>query len=118
MLLQRWPYLVPAMWLSVALNLVIHIFMYSYFAVQALGIQLEWARKWITSGQIIQFWIILLHALPWPYFRWHYGCLGHWQSWLWVFVPVLYINVMFVEFFLSQYMRVPNPNRIRLSKED
>lgn len=108
---NRWPFLVPAMWLSVALNEVVHVFMYSYFALQALGIQIEWVRRWITSGQIIQFWIILLHALPWPYFQHHYGCLGHWQSWLWVFIPVLLINLMFVEFYVSQYLRGAKPSK-------
>lgn len=62
---NRWPYLLPAMWLSVWLNLLVHVYMYGYFALRAAGFELSWARRYITSCQIAQFWVILVHALPW-----------------------------------------------------
>lgn len=100
---NRWPYIVSGMWLSVYLNLIIHIAMYSYFALAAIGIRLESVRIYMTRCQILQFWIILLHAAPWPYFRHVYGCLGHISSWLWVVVPVTFINLLFLRFYIKSY---------------
>jgi len=102
---NRWPYLAPAMWLSVVLNLVVHVFMYAYFTLTSLGIRLAFVRIWLTRIQILQFWIILFHALPWPYYRYYYGCLGHWFSWLWVVAPVTFINLLFLQFYVGQYIK-------------
>jgi len=108
---NRWPHLAPVGWLSVVLNLAVHVFMYSYFALHAIGITLSSVRIWITRVQIIQFWIILIHALPWPVYRYYYGCLGHWTSWAWVALPVGLINLLFVRFYLRQYSLKPLSNK-------
>lgn len=108
---NRWPHLAPVGWLSVSLNLLVHVFMYSYFALHAIGYTLSFVRIWITRGQIIQFWIILIHALPWPFYRYYYGCLGHWTSWAWVSLPVTLINILFVRFYLRQYSLKPLSNK-------
>ena len=113
---NRWPHLCPVGWLSTVLNLVVHVFMYGYFALHALGITLSFLRIWITRAQIIQFWAILIHALPWPYYRYYYGCLGHWSSWLWVTLPVTFINLLFVQFYLRQYSLQPLSNKAGAAK--
>ncbi len=100
---NRWPYLAPVGWLSVILNLAVHVVMYGYFALHAIGYTLDFVRIWITRVQIAQFWVILLHALPWPVYRYYYGCLGCYSSWAWVAIPVTLINVLFLKFYFDQY---------------
>jgi hypothetical protein len=117
---NRWPYLAPVGWLSVILNLAVHVVMYGYFALHAIGYTVNFVRIWITRVQIAQFWLILLHALPWPFYRYYYGCLGHYSSWAWVAVPVALINALFLKFYFDQYslQRLSNKDgKLRESKD-
>jgi fatty acid elongase 3 len=45
-------------WLLVFLNSTVHTFMYYYYTVSLLGSTVWW-KKYLTSGQIVQFFILL-----------------------------------------------------------
>jgi hypothetical protein len=40
---------------NAALNSLIHVVMYSYYGLSALGIHVSFVKKWITRAQILQF---------------------------------------------------------------
>jgi len=98
------PGFVTAGYIAELLNSFIHVFMYSYFALAAIGISVPW-RKYITRSQITQFIIILIHMIPWPYFKYvqGYNCSGTFQGWLWLQLPVFVILCLFLNFYIKQF---------------
>jgi len=98
------PIMVPPCALATILNCFVHIFMYAYFSMSAIGISLPF-RKYITSMQIIQFFIILTYSLPWLYLKYYLGidCSGLLSGWLWIVVPVFIILLFFSNFYMKQY---------------
>ena len=53
----------PIGWIGM-LNAFVHIVMYSYYTATLLEIkQILWIKKHITQLQIIQFFLIIIHAL-------------------------------------------------------
>jgi len=73
-------------WLPIVINLLVHVVMYAYYALHAMGQDIWW-KKHLTTGQIIQFIVALtgcilafgsrvaslqLHILPVD----QYGCWG------------------------------------------
>lgn len=61
-------YETPVSWLVISMNLAVHVIMYGYYAMATLGIRCPW-KKWITTGQIIQFVIDIVFCL--------YACYNH-----------------------------------------
>jgi len=58
-------------WLPIVVNLFIHIIMYLYYTLHALGVNVWW-KKYLTLGQIIQFVIALVGC----YVAWGIRLLG------------------------------------------
>ncbi|WFD20282.1 very-long-chain 3-oxoacyl-CoA synthase [Malassezia caprae] len=58
-------------WVIIALNLAVHVIMYGYYAMASVGIRCPW-KKWITTGQIVQFVIDVAVCV--------YGIYNHYTS--------------------------------------
>lgn len=86
------------------LNAGIHTAMYYYYSVSLLGIRVWW-KKFLTTGQIVQFFILLGTAAVQLYWRFNniYVCSGDLTYTLLGFGFVLSLVVLFVQFFRSTY---------------
>ena len=80
-------------------NTFIHVFMYYYYYASSLGHDV-WFKKYITTGQIIQFTLSFILAVPYVYFHTQKGCLG-WNA----FVFSMVINGSFLGLFIQFYLR-------------
>ena len=49
---------------GVFLNTLVHVFMYYYFALAAVGKQVWW-KKYLTVGQLVQFSIVFFSIIAW-----------------------------------------------------
>jgi len=69
-------------WITAFNNSVIHVFMYWYYFKQTLGYTVWW-KKYLTSGQIVQFVIDTTTSYPFLYL-WLTGqpCRGNMTSWV------------------------------------
>eukprot|EP00842_Homolaphlyctis_polyrhiza_P000095 jgi/Hompol1/1086/HPOL_002639-RA len=76
-------------------NTLIHVFMYYYYGVSSLGI-----KKYITSGQIVQFTISFVLSIPYLYYHFEKGCSG-WGA----FVFSMSVNASFLLLFIDFYRR-------------
>jgi len=91
-------------WWGVFTNTLVHVFMYYYYFVSTMGIQ-PWWKRYITTGQIIQFCIGMIYAAIHTYL--HYSSGGNcgadirvvWWSQFIVFVFL----VLFAHFYRQTY---------------
>ncbi|KOS13680.1 fatty acid elongase [Malassezia pachydermatis] len=94
-------------WVIICLNLAVHVIMYSYYAFASIGIRCPW-KKWITTGQILQFVIdvavcvygIYHHYAPQakinlPYVRYCHGEPAAAFSGLAILVSYLFLFILF-----------------------
>jgi len=51
-------------WFAVLANTFIHMFMYTYYILEKIYHNIWW-KKWLTTAQIIQFWLIAMSLLLW-----------------------------------------------------
>ena len=69
-------------WITSFNNAAIHVPMYLYYALSALGYRPPWNR-FITTGQLIQFFIDISTSIPF-FYVWYYtdlGCRGEIYAW-------------------------------------
>ncbi|KAK5644305.1 hypothetical protein RI129_005775 [Pyrocoelia pectoralis] len=86
--------------LSVILNSFVHVIMYTYYLLSALGVQKYlWWKKYLTQLQLLQFIIILLHLV--------FGTINGCQKPIWlVYFTFLYLWSMvflFLNFYATTY---------------
>jgi len=62
-------------WIAAVLNTCIHIFMYSYYMLSTFGIN-PWWKRYLTTGQMIQFWMNIFGIIYWFYLNYNEGCSG------------------------------------------
>lgn len=88
------------------INLPIHVIMYSYYCLSTFP-KLKrylWWKKYLTSIQIIQFCLDLVHGLQILYFP---SCKFHTLTYIQVGFAISYI-VLFCNFFISRYIKLQN----------
>jgi len=94
-------------WLTGFLNSSVHIFMYYYYFVRSLGMDVWW-RKYITKVQILQFIFDALTSLPFLFFRMSgSACSGTWESWVGGNFVGFSFLVLFIQFYNDSYKRKP-----------
>ncbi|GJD06515.1 Putative elongation of fatty acids protein [Galdieria sulphuraria] len=91
--------------LGMLFNTFIHIWMYAYFAVSAMHIQVPW-RRWITTMQIIQFVCSFLLSIPYLYWQWRttHSCGGI-PAWIISIVCNGSYLLLFMQFYTKTYTR-------------
>jgi len=88
---------------AIVLNCIVHIIMYSYYFLSALGSgiqkKISWVKPKITMMQMVQFWILLFHTLQ----VYHPDCKMPNLAGF-VFLPnLLVLFVFFLNFYLKSY---------------
>lgn len=86
--------------------------MYYYYSVTLLGYTVWW-KKFLTSGQIIQFFILLGTAIFQLYWRFTGGpiCSGDLIYTLTGFAFVVSLVILFIQFFRSTYASKPRAKK-------
>ncbi|PXF45183.1 putative elongation of fatty acids protein [Gracilariopsis chorda] len=90
-------------WILVVANSSVHVAMYYYYAMAAVGVKVWW-KKYITQAQIIQFIIDLTATWPYPFLYFSAsGCSGSMRGWLFGQAVGLSFFKLFRDFYLQSY---------------
>jgi len=90
-------------WITSFNNATVHVFMYYYFAMSALGKQVSW-RRYLTTMQIIQFVVDSATSLPFLYYYLvGIPCRGNISAWLVANFTGLSFLWLFVDFYRNNY---------------
>lgn len=103
-------------WIAIALNALVHVFMYYYFSIATMGVR-PWWRKYLTAGQLVQFTTIFASIVWWlrrvatatdtPMTWESAACSGE----PWSVVASQFVNITFLylfgSFFVQQYIAKP-----------
>jgi len=96
---------VAVQWISMTANCLVHIPMYYYYGLSALGYDVWW-KKYITKLQIAQFIVtISANTIGFVYHFKGYDCSGSVQSWLFGQAILLSFLVLFILFYKSTYRK-------------
>jgi len=96
-------YQVAVTWISTVANVTVHIPMYYYYGISAMG-KTVWWKKYITMFQITQFVADLVaNSLGFVYIFLGYPCSG--SVWAWTFGQAVLLSflVLFLNFFENTY---------------
>jgi len=94
----------PIGWWGVTTNTLVHVFMYYYYFVATMGVN-PWWKKYITSGQIVQFVVGLLMACPhfYYYYTTNGNCAGDIRlAWVSQTVAISFL-ILFINFYIKTY---------------
>jgi fatty acid elongase 3 len=111
-----WMYLRTSMvihFILVVANSFVHVFMYYYYAVSALGYRVWW-KQHLTMAQIVQFVIDLTATYPFVYFYFRHpkGCSGSMRAFIFGQLVGISFCYLFWDFFRKSY-RTPKQSRSR-----
>jgi len=90
---------------GVLLNTFVHVCMYYYYLRAALG-QTSWWKKYLTTMQMVQFWIVMASLLLWLYLdrtNQPVGCAGELWSWGACFFAQVSFFLLFQNFYKHTY---------------
>ncbi|TPX47228.1 very-long-chain 3-oxoacyl-CoA synthase [Synchytrium endobioticum] len=87
--------------LGMMANALVHVFMYYYYFVSSMG-KTVWFKRYLTSGQIIQFIMSFLLSIPYVYY--HYTLGRDTVSWI-PFLFSMSVNGSFLLLFIQFYRR-------------
>lgn len=92
-------------WIIVVANCFVHVGMYYYYAMAALGHKVWW-KKYITMAQIIQFVIDLTSTWPYPFLYFSAtGCSGGMRAWLFGQAVGFSFFKLFSDFYVRSYTK-------------
>eukprot|EP00177_Eucheuma_denticulatum_P008526 GFKZ01015512.1.p1 GENE.GFKZ01015512.1~~GFKZ01015512.1.p1 ORF type:complete len:285 (-),score=26.14 GFKZ01015512.1:481-1335(-) len=92
-------------WILVVANSSVHVAMYYYYAMSAVG-QKVWWKKYITQAQIVQFIIDLTATWPYPFLYFSQsGCSGSMRGWLFGQAVGLSFFKLFCDFYFRSYTK-------------
>lgn len=95
-------------WILVVANSSVHVAMYYYYAMSAIG-QKVWWKKYITQAQIIQFIIDLTATWPYPFLYFSQsGCSGSMRGWLFGQAVGASFFKLFCDFYFRSYEKSKN----------
>lgn len=95
---------VSVAWVAICANLAVHVIMYYYYAMAALGRTSVW-KRWLTTAQIAQFVADIVSVVP---ALLHGGCSGSVLGHLLPTSIVAVFLAMFVDFYRRSYSSVKN----------
>jgi len=99
------------MWITMLINLTVHVVMYFYFALHAMGIRVWW-KEWVTIGQLVQFAIVLLSGMAGVALRilgdilgfsWAPLCHGTWSGSFFALAILLSYLLLFYKMYKETY---------------
>jgi len=99
-------------WWGVMTNTLVHVFMYYYYFVSTMGIH-PWWKKYITTGQIVQFIAGLSFATPqfYLYYTTNGNCGGDIRlAWISQIVATSFL-FLFINFYIKTYKSGARPLR-------
>ncbi|RIA84250.1 ELO family [Glomus cerebriforme] len=91
-------------------NTLIHVFMYYYYFSTSLGRKV-WFKKYITTGQIIQFAISFILAIPYLYFHFTKNCQLGFNAFVFSMVCNGSFLILFIRFYRKTYSRDVGKNK-------
>jgi len=93
------------------LNTFVHIIMYSYYLLAALGPNVQkylWWKKYLTSLQMVQFLAIMIHAFQLLFIDCNYPKAFVW----WIGMHAVMFFFLFKEFYKQQYAK-PSKQKVQ-----
>jgi hypothetical protein len=101
----------------VILNSFIHVFMYWYYFMADMGIQMWW-KQHLTSAQIVQLVAGLYLCFHWLYYRHWCGCVGS-STEVWVAIVLnVFLITLFVQFYVNSYLKERKKHAEKQKKKD
>jgi len=102
-------------WITSFNNAFVHIFMYYYYGMAALGIRSTWNR-WITSLQILQFVLDMSTSIPFIYIKLYSDipCRGSMYAWIIANLVGVSFLLLFCNYFYQTYV---NRKKEKAAKE-
>ncbi|CAN8064342.1 unnamed protein product [Agarophyton chilense] len=100
-------------WILVVANSSVHVAMYYYYAMAAMGVKVWW-KKYITQAQIVQFIIDLTATWPYPFLYFSTtGCSGSMRGWFFGQA----VGLSFFKLFRDFYVRSYNKGKLKSQTE-
>lgn len=91
-------------WITAFDNAFVHMFMYYYYAIQSFSRRNIWWRKYLTSLQIVQFFLDMVTSVGFPYFRFNgIPCKGTMNAWYVANFTGFSFFLLFMNFYKQQY---------------
>jgi len=92
-------------WIATAANCLVHIPMYYYYGMSALGYDIWW-KKYITKLQITQFVVDLsANSVGFYFYYSGYNCSGVIESWIFGQAVLVSFLILFILFYKSTYRK-------------
>jgi len=93
-------------WITVLDNTSVHVMMYYYYAIQSLQRREVWWRKYLTTLQIVQFFIDMVTSVVFIYYYTQgVPCKGTFEAWIVANMTGFSFFVLFLQFYSQTYSK-------------